>query len=294
MEVDYASALQQLEAMFPNFDDETFRTVLASNDGHLERTIEDLIKLANEVENSPDDDENLFAEPTRKNVSSVYNDPTYQSNRAAKDAQESADAKMAYELQMQYLQENQNAGAGGNQQYNNNPYPVSNYSNGGGSYGSHNVAGSYDGIQGFHPVDAPHTDPVKKKGFYKKLKLAVKNMLTRKGKGGKKGPTRNPGMYAEMDENLNPNNPLEDEPDLFKVKEDGNEPAMKLSDIMNKPNNEGDNYSPRDEYINQRSYDNNARYGNSNRNDYNQRAEYPPVNRHHENEYYSDNYYEQH
>lgn len=77
---------------------------------------------------------------------------------------------MAYELQMQYLQENQNAGAGGNQQYNNNPYPVSNYSNGGGSYGSHNVAGSYDGIQGFHPVDAPHTDPVKKKGFYKKLK----------------------------------------------------------------------------------------------------------------------------
>lgn len=31
MEVDYASALQQLEAMFPNFDDETFRTVLASN-----------------------------------------------------------------------------------------------------------------------------------------------------------------------------------------------------------------------------------------------------------------------
>lgn len=69
---------------------------------------------------------------------------------------------------------------------------------------------------------------------------------------------------------------------------------VKLSDIMNKPNNEGDNYSPRDEYINQRSYDNNARYGNSNRNDYNQRAEYPPVNRHHENEYYSDNYYEQH
>ncbi len=72
---------------------------------------------------------------------------------------------------------------------------------------------------------------------------------------------------------------------------------MKLSDIMNKPNNAEDNYSPRDEYINQRSYDNNNndRYGkNQNRNDYNQRAEYPPVNRHNENEYYSDNYYEQH
>lgn len=34
-------------------------------------------------------------------------------------------------------------------------------------------------------------------------------------------------MYAEMDENLNPNNPLEDEPDLFKVKEDDNEPASR-------------------------------------------------------------------
>jgi len=51
---------------------------LAFLDGHLERTIEDLIKLANEVENAPDDDENLFAEPTRKNVSNVYNDPGYQ------------------------------------------------------------------------------------------------------------------------------------------------------------------------------------------------------------------------
>ncbi len=31
-----------------------------------------------------------------------------------------------------------------------------------------------------------------------------------------------------MDENLNPNNPLEDEPDMFKVKEDDdNEPASK-------------------------------------------------------------------
>ncbi len=79
---------------------------------------------------------------------------------------------MAYELQMQYLQENQNAGGvpqhhNQNQQYN----PPAYQSNGGGSYGSHNVAGSYDGIQGFHPVDAPQqNDPVKKKGFYKKLK----------------------------------------------------------------------------------------------------------------------------
>ncbi len=83
---------------------------------------------------------------------------------------------MAYELQMQYLQENQNAGGGVNQhqhhQNQNQQYNPPNYaSNGGGSYGSHNVAGSYDGIQGFHPVDAPQqNDPVKKKGFYKKLK----------------------------------------------------------------------------------------------------------------------------
>jgi len=312
MEVDFASAMQQLEAMFPNFDDETFRTVLTSNDGHLERTIEDLIKLSNEVENGPDDDENLFAEPSRKNASNRYSEPTYQANRSARDHQESDDAKMAYELQMQYMQENQNAGGSRNHHdYNtNNPYPSNQ------SYSSQNVAGSYDGVQGFHPVSAPTNDSGKKKGFMKKLKLAVKNLVTRKGKGGKKGPTRNPGMYAEMDENLNPNNQLEDEPDLFKVKEDENDAPMKLSDVMNRKYNEEDagGYDPRDEYINQRSYDNNEnRYADNNRHDNDRygdtrsggdrygnhrRDEYPreayPVHRNTQNYYYSDNYYEQH
>jgi len=303
MEVDFASAMQQLEAMFPNFDDETFRTVLTSNEGHLERTIEDLIKLSNEVENAPDDDDNLFAEPSRKNAAYRYSDPTYQANRSARDNQESDDAKMAYELQMQYMQESQNQNAGGSRSrhdYNtNNPYPSNQ------SYSSQNVAGSYDGIQGFHPVNAPQNDQVKKKGFMKKLKLAVKNLVTRKGKGGKKGPTKNPGLYAEMDENLNPNQ-LEDEPDLFKVKEDDNDAPMKLSDVMNRKYNEEDagGYDPRDEYINQRSYDNNEnRYGGENRYDNDRygdhkRNEYPreayPVHRNTQNDYYSDNYYEQH
>ena len=82
------------------------------------------------------------------------------------------DAKMAYELQMQYMQESQNANANTahrNIDYNTNNPAVHNTGSYG-SYGSHNVAGSYDGVQGFHPVDGPQGDPVKKKGFYKKLK----------------------------------------------------------------------------------------------------------------------------
>ena len=35
-------------------------------------------------------------------------------------------------------------------------------------------------------------------------------------------------MYAAMDENLNPNNQLEDEPDLSKVKEDDNDAPSRI------------------------------------------------------------------
>ena len=61
---------------------------LPRTEGHLERTIEDLMKLNEEIENSPDDD-NLFADTdSRPSYPNSYGGG-YQSNAGAKSVQES-------------------------------------------------------------------------------------------------------------------------------------------------------------------------------------------------------------
>ena len=80
MSISYKEAMEQLQAMFSTFERETLKTVLVVNskpfftislifkDGNLEKTIEDLLKMSEDVpktENKPvDDDDNLFANLT--------------------------------------------------------------------------------------------------------------------------------------------------------------------------------------------------------------------------------------
>jgi hypothetical protein len=173
MEMDYSQAMEQLESMFQQFDRETIQTVLSSNDGHVERTVEDLIKLANEVENGPEDD-NLFADPVERPTQNTFS--SYGTDTVAKSLQISEDARIAYELQMKYLQQEERENQGRQSQ----KQRVSNKS------------------------DNRKKSPT----FYKKVKVALANLFSRKGKSGKKGPTRNPGLYVEIeptDQNNNGN-----------------------------------------------------------------------------------------
>jgi len=63
--MDYKEAMQQLQGMFTDFDRETIKTILVANNGYLEKTIEDLLKLGNDSpgkSNGLFDDDNLFAD----------------------------------------------------------------------------------------------------------------------------------------------------------------------------------------------------------------------------------------
>jgi len=90
MSISYKEAMEQLQAMFSTFERETLKTVLVVNskpfftislifkDGNLEKTIEDLLKMSEDVpktENKPvDDDDNLFANLTPVKMTNNNND----------------------------------------------------------------------------------------------------------------------------------------------------------------------------------------------------------------------------
>ena len=69
MSISSKQALQELKEMFTDFDEETLKAVLIANDGYVEKSIEDLLKMAESPVKKPpqqddDDDDNLFADLT--------------------------------------------------------------------------------------------------------------------------------------------------------------------------------------------------------------------------------------
>jgi hypothetical protein len=236
MEVGYQETLEQLTGMFEGFDQETIKSVLAANDGHVERTIEDLLKMSPESGNNArpheDDDDNLFAEPgpSRKNNNNRRNDDLFgieddqkgnrfedlgifhdnahnQGDSYARELQEKEDAAIAYRLQKEYIKQEQEL----EQQMRNAPRNQSRNQNrpaqsGGMNYGG----GEWDFSQPQPASNQPQRNQMnappqqggsgdKKKGsFMNKMKAGFNNIFNKKGKAAK-GPTQNAGNYAEID-----------------------------------------------------------------------------------------------
>lgn len=259
MEVGYRDAIDQLQAMFQDCDENTIKSVLRANQGHMEKTIEDLLKMTAEAEND-DNDDNLFAETNpRTKPRSNRNEDLFgiddeprgnrfedlgifgENNQSRsklssnnREQQEKADAELAYRLQKEEIahekeMERQEAMASRSGSRNNaggwnfaqsNSQPSTQYSN---------QAGQESGEK-------------KKTGLVSKVKAGISSVFGKKK--GKKGPTQNPGQYAEIDN-------LDDQQEIYnfngggsqstglhqfqgnKQNDDYDDAPMQLSDILN-------------------------------------------------------------
>jgi len=112
MKLKYKEAMENLQAMFQNFDQETIHSILVMHKGAVQPTIEDLLRLSNEQEQ--EDNDNMFANDNPSNSNSQQNglgddflDPNLvdaDSNEYyARKIQEKEDMKMAMALQQKYM-----------------------------------------------------------------------------------------------------------------------------------------------------------------------------------------------
>jgi len=235
MEIGYQEALEQLTNMFEGFDQETIKTVLAANDGHVERTIEDLLKMSPESGNNPrpqdDDDDNLFAEPNPSRNNNKRNDDLFgiddeakgnrfedlgifqdnnqrnQGDSYAKELQEQEDAAIAYRLQKEYIKQEQELErqARTAQRTQNRPAPSGGMNYGGGEWDFSQPANNQaPRNQMNNPPQQNHSQAnqgsgeKKKVGFMSKVKTGFNNIFNKKGKATK-GTAQNAGNYAEID-----------------------------------------------------------------------------------------------
>lgn len=263
--------------MFQDCDLETIKAVLASNNGHVERTIEDLLKMTSEAGGEDPNDDNLFADYSQNNKSrpnrnddlfGIDDEPKgnrfedlgiFQENPSrpkpsgnVREMQEKADAELAYRLQKEEIayekeierQESRQQGRrpqGGNAQGGNAPgwdfsAPPQQYQQQSGSrYGQ-------------PPSQMPQESGEKKKsGIMSKVKTGISSIFnkTKSNLSKPKGPTHNPGQYAEIDN-------LDDQQEIYQFSNGGNsnqnmgvhqfqgdnnnnyeDAPMQLSDILN-------------------------------------------------------------
>lgn len=116
MKLKYKEAMENLQAMFQNFDQETIHSILVMHKGAVQPTIEDLLRLSNEQE--LEDNDNMFANDGTENSHKPNNtnnnglgddflDPNLVDSDSneyyARKLQEKEDMKLAMALQKKYI-----------------------------------------------------------------------------------------------------------------------------------------------------------------------------------------------
>jgi hypothetical protein len=227
MAVSYENAMKQLQSMFTDFDRETIKSVLISNKGYLEKTIEDLLQMATEKEEPGNvDDDNLFSQgipnkpqnkpppkqnnrdiglfedpdlalgvPSGGNAGLYFEDDEDKTKRMARELQEKEDMKLAYQLQQEYLKQMQAEGGEGEEyeegeegEEEDDPNPGNNSGPGRAYRAEEQKSNGNNGPSG-------QPEKKKKKGFGSKIKSAFASLFKKKKKGG---AVKGPGEYAEV------------------------------------------------------------------------------------------------
>jgi len=313
MEMNYTDALEQIRSMFSGFDEDTIKSVLAANDGHLERTIEDLLKMTAEAERRPrghdDDDDNLFADPQPINrghnrneelfgiddegnriedlgIFQQDNGSNYQDDRIAREMQEKADAEIAFQLQKQYIERQENREHEYRQQVRASQQESQqrNTQSRGHTSESHNRPSSNQGYNqaGHMQNQNQNQSPKKKTGFISKMKAGINNLFGKKSKKQQPLAGNPTAQYAEIDNleehevyNFNNANAIQSRNDGIHQlnnynnhNEQNDDAPMQLADVLgSRGGHESDEENNVNPYYNhnQNNYNNQGDYNNQNR-----------------------------